>query len=93
MNYLLAILTLVALSGCGNETRTSWEKAFPWTDGIEVPNDPQEPGTTRVVYPDKKPAMDFNTHAVSYEHGIHVNAYDIDENLVSHRWQRSDRLK
>lgn len=91
MRYLLLILIAVAFTGCGNETRASWEQAFPWTNGVEVPA--VEPETVRVVYPDNKPVQDFESGKVEYQHGAHINTYDLEGNLVAHRWQASVPLK
>lgn len=90
MRLLLTILTLIALTGCGNETRTSWEKAFPWTveSSIEYPSTSQ---TTTVVYLDAKPVFDLagNTHTYKTVDGMHINVYDLEGNLISHKWQNS----
>ncbi len=96
MRFLIITLPLI-LAGCSSESRTSWEQCPQHRHliGITVPADPAQPGTVRMVYPDAKPVQDFGTlgHpesvSVSYEQGIHVNAYDAQGMLVSHRWQQS----
>lgn len=100
----ISALIVIAITGCGQETRASWENSrqFRHLKPIEVPADPQQPGTTRIVYPDNKPVQDFGALGhpeqvtTRYEHGIHINAYagtGPDAPLVSHRWQRSEPLK
>lgn len=101
MRLILPALALLTLAGCGIETRTSWEncRQHRHMTGIPVPADPSQPGTVRVVYPDRKPVQSMRGlghpehHRVRYEEGIHVCAYDANGVLVSHRWQKAVPLK
>ena len=93
---------MALLAGCG-DTRQSWENSPQFRHlkdrGMEVPADPELPGTTRVVYHDRKPVQSFGelgepeTVRVGFESGIHVNSYDQDGLLVKHEWQRDEVMK
>lgn len=97
----LLALILSTFTGCTSETRTSWENSpqFRHTKGIEVPPHLAPEGIVRVIYPDNKPSMSFGTlghpetNSYSFEHGIHINDYDANGVLVSHKWQASVPLK
>ncbi len=81
---LLILIPLLALCGCTPETRSSFERAHPWTVPMEVDPIPGQPLT--VVYPDAIPRVDHHG-AYKRTHGVHINQYDAEGNLVSHRFQ------
>lgn len=76
--------------GCGKETRTTWEAAFPWTRPILIDTLPD--GTQVVGYPDKLPRICPVSGEYTRTSGMHVNHYAPDGVLVKHWFQRDGFL-
>jgi hypothetical protein len=99
-SIILFLVALLLLAGCTRETQTTWEQCPQHRHlvGTEIPADPDQPGTTRFVYPDRKPIANYSAPGqpqqitVTYQNGIHVNVYAANGDLVSHDWQPSKEL-